>query len=225
MSNKKAKPATAAPTAPYPISQAEFSRLAKRSKSRISEDCREGRPLAPACLLDRTIDLRHPAVKAWAVSRKINPAQLMPSGAQAAASTPRDPPGPAPAPASACREEFDALTLRKKLAETIRIEVRNARDAGRLISRELVQAHVFGYLDRLHRQLLGPVAQTLSVRLRAAVNSGASDAELQATIRQLFSSELQEAKRGARNGITAATRVARSNEELPDVKDDLPATE
>lgn len=213
--------ADAAP-APLPIRRAEFARRAGRSKGRITEACRPGGPLATACLLNGEIDVRHPSVAVWAKARGLDPTVFDPTEAivepAAAPRKPRTPQGSAaPRPS---RDAYDALSLRKKEAEVKRLELRNARDEGRLISLEIVRLAVFGYLDRLSRQLLGPVSQTLSQRIAAGARSNLTDPELRAIAREMFSAELAEAKRHATAGIRQASRSAKSGE-LPETLDEI----
>jgi len=220
----RSKPA--APPGPCPITRAEFARRAGRGRSRITEDCRRGGLLAPACLLGGEIDVRHPAVAAWAATRKVDPSKLEPKDASAptkdrparsahAAADNAPLTSDSPSPAS-----FADWTFRKKKAETERIELQNERDRGRLISTQLVRTHVTSYLDRLNRQLLGPVAQTLSQLIGSQARAGATPEELRATAYQVFTRELRAAAKETTAGLKFAKRAARINRELPESEDD-----
>lgn len=219
----RSKPA--ATPGPCPITRAELARRAGRGRSRITHDCRKGGPLEAASLLGGEIDVRHPAVAAWATARGIDLSRLEPTaGASAKDASLKGVPATAEtAPLrsdEASRASFADWTFRKKKAEAERIELQNERDRGRLVSTELVRTHVFGYLDRLNRQLLGSVAQTLSQLIASQARAGATPEELRATAYQVFSRELRAASREATAGVKFAVRAARTNKELPEPDDD-----
>jgi hypothetical protein len=102
-------------------------------------------------------------------------------------------------------EGFEAwIDMRKKTAETRRIELQNAETDGRLISRALVRTHVFGAIENANRRLLNDSPQTLALRISGAVKAGASIEEIKLTIRDHISQQLAAVK-------TTASRVLRDS--------------
>lgn len=197
------------PTPVRPISRSEFSRRAGKSKSRISEDSRPGGLLAPACVLGGDIDLAHPAVAAWALRRHVDPARLE-SPAPRAEAAPED-----GAATPSLAGEYDELTLRKRRAEVEKLELRNARDQGKVVATEHVRVLVYGYLEALHLRLLRDGATTLAESLLSAAKAGATREALVAQIQSRIGQDLARAKRSAFSGLTAAVRATKKGE-LPD---------
>jgi hypothetical protein len=145
------------------VTRAELARRGCRSRAAVTQACRPGGPLS-AAVVGKRVDVRHPTVVAWLVDA---------DGDQAALEESEAPPDDAPtAPTSGGsggRDEMRTLLLRRRRAEAERIESRNARDAGRLISREFVQNNVFTYLNSLNIRLLQDVVTTLATRLGEGV--------------------------------------------------------
>lgn len=88
----------------------------------------------------------------------------------------------------------DWLDARRKVADIRRLELRNAESEGRLIQRDFVRTHVFGYLNAVNLRLLRDTPRTLAQRVRALVRSDATTEELEAEIRERISSQLRNAK-------------------------------
>jgi hypothetical protein len=99
------------------------------------------------------------------------------------------------------------LLYRRRLAQVELLESRNARDSGRLISRELVRAHAFGALNRLSVQLLRDFPRTLATRLRSPLPLEQSTAIVQ----DLVGSALRLTKREVISSIRRS-RVAGTGE-------------
>lgn len=199
---------------PHPVTRAEFARRAGKGRSTVTEAC--AGPLAPASLPGGRIDARHPAVVEWATARGIDPAVLL--GPAVSTQTPagaRPEPGPTLGPLAdpidvsslvdkTIREVTDEygsvlgvadwLDVRKTAAEIIRIETQNAERAGLLIERERVRTHVFGFIERSHKQLLGDAPKTIASRMAAMVRSDANQEECEKFVRDTISSILRVTK-------------------------------
>jgi hypothetical protein len=87
----------------------------------------------------------------------------------------------------------DWLDVRKTIAETQRLESRNERDAGRLIGREFVRKHVFGYLDGLSLRLVRDAPTNIAARIA----DGMSREERLEIAHDVVSGLIKDAKRQA----------------------------
>jgi hypothetical protein len=184
------KPARA-PTPPHPITMANLARRAGVNRSSITKLAR-GR-LRAAVLAGGRIDATHAEVRRWARERGVDPRSLLDPISKANAA-----PVAAEEPARARAKEpgLDELTevaglldltvrevttrfgsaqgardwiaLRRHAAEVSRVEARTRREAGLLISRELVRQTVFGALEALSFRLLRDMVDNLSARLATA---------------------------------------------------------
>lgn len=97
----------------------------------------------------------------------------------------------------------DWLDTRKQIAETARLESRNDRDAGRLISAELVGVHVFGMIDGQNRRLLNNAPRTIAVRALSLARNGGTLEELTTLASSAISTELRVTVAKARRAIGA----------------------
>jgi hypothetical protein len=111
--------------------------------------------------------------------------------------------------------EARVLLLRKRRAEVERLESRNERDAGLLISRELVRSHVFAHLETLSLRLLRDVPTTLAARMPAARTTE----ERVRLVRDAISAELATTKDRTTRGLRAC-RAGDRPPDLPDHEDD-----
>lgn len=218
------------PHKPHPVAYAELARRAGRNRSQITRAAQGD--LAAAKLPGGRLDAAHPSVVAWARARGIDPAALLDSGVGAARQRRESPPASATAPTDdgpADASELMNLTLRqitdrygsaqgfidwlearKLIADTARTESRNERDDGRLIPRELVRTVLFGYLEQLHKRLLGEAAPTVARRVRGA---GLTSEQSVALVRDTLSAELNTARRHILGGL----RTIRANDNPPAV--------
>ena len=94
------------------------------------------------------------------------------------------------------------VDLRKKTAETRRIELQNQETDGRLIERELVRTHIFGAIDASNRRLLSDSPTTLALRVTGAVKSNQSMEDIKQLIRDHIGAQLAIVK-------TTAARILR----------------
>lgn len=210
------------------MSQAEFARRSGRSRSTISEACSKGGPLR-AATKNGSIDVAHPAVRAWAKRGKIPINRLRDRG-----NPEPDPIDPREAdddvdlenarfdvtqpanvndfldlPFRQIADRFGSvegfekyLDARKTTEEIRKLEVANDEAEGKLISRSLVQQHIFGALEAQNRRLLMDTTRTIAARVAPAVRTGANQEQLEELVRDLISSQLRIAK-------DTATRILR----------------
>jgi hypothetical protein len=138
--------------------------------------------LAPA-VVDGKLDALHPLAKRWLAQRP----QRGPRPGYHPPAPPASEGGPAP----------ENLSLRKKAAEVAILEAKVARDDRSLVSRRLVELHVFGLVDSVFKRLIGDLPQTVAARLASAVRTGASNEEQVSLVRSIVSTELGNLKRGS----------------------------
>ncbi|HEU5076031.1 MAG TPA: hypothetical protein VFU02_17680 [Polyangiaceae bacterium] len=69
------------------------------------------------------------------------------------------------------REDFARLQFRKRLAETLKLELANRERLGHLIEREFVQQHLLALLEGQNIRLLRDLPQTGAARLFALARS------------------------------------------------------
>jgi hypothetical protein len=65
---------------------------------------------------------------------------------------------------------LDWVSARRAIADLARVESRNARDEGRLISKELVREHVFGAFTKLFLRLVSDTPKSLALKLHGSLN-------------------------------------------------------
>lgn len=88
-------------------------------------------------------------------------------------------------------DELDAL---KKIEEIRQKYLSNEETEGRLISRELVKAHVFGALDALSRKLLRDSTKTIARRVYGLVKTDAGLEQVEALVREILTSQIRPTK-------------------------------
>ena len=109
----------------------------------------------------------------------------------------------------------DAVDIRKKLAEIVKLETKNEQIDGRLISRELVRTHVVGLIDEVCRRLLRNAAATIAARIAPGIRSGDSIEETTELVRELLSAELGTVRRRS----AAALRRCATDSDPPEVQE------
>ncbi|MDQ2646932.1 MAG: hypothetical protein M3020_24220 [Myxococcota bacterium] len=216
MPSKRSRTPTATP---HPVRPAELARRLGRARSTVTE-LLQG-PWREALLPSGRVDASHKVIQDAARARGIDPRVLLDAprtptvtgkknGAAKNGATEAPDPTLEALLDMRLRDISDAfgssqafrdwIAARKLVAETERIESRNARDAGRLISRELVRLNVFGALRQLAMRLLQDLPTTLATRARSALPRE----ESVPIIRDLISSELENTKRRAIKGLRSA---------------------
>ena len=211
----------------WPKTRASFARIAGVSAAAITKAAREGGALSEAVLPNKQIDLDHPAARQYlkekgrrVPTRGVNdpPREppVVPVPAEGAAWPPPDGPGSNEdllslseylhpiiarfggggdgSDAEEFTEWIDAL---KKIEETIERRLKNAKARGDVVDRELVRTHVFGAIDRLHRQLLRDASATIVQRLYSMAKAGDSIEDAQKVVRQIISSHLKPSQAAA----------------------------
>jgi hypothetical protein len=88
----------------------------------------------------------------------------------------------------------DWLDARKTISDIRAKDLKNDELAGRLISRDLVKAHVFGAIENANRRILGDASTTITRRLYSAARSGATVEEADAIVREILSQTLHPVK-------------------------------
>lgn len=212
----------------WPKSRASFARIAGVSAMAITKAAKEGGALAPAVLPGGDIDLDHDAARAYVKkkgrrlpSRGLNdpPRELPPEPTDGAEWPPPSGPGsnedlttlseylhPIIARFGGGGDGSDAeefakwIDALKKIEETIERRIKNAKARGDVVDRELVRTHVFGNLDRLHRNLLRDASTTIVQRLYSMAKAGDSVEDATKVVRGIISSHLKPAQ-------TSATRL------------------
>ena len=94
--------------------------------------------------------------------------------------------------------EFKDLIEARKTLELIREKtIGNEQREGTLVSRELVDAHIFGAFEKLFRRLLGSLPKTLARRMYGAAKGGTPLEESERVASDLISSELRPSRNEA----------------------------
>lgn len=91
----------------------------------------------------------------------------------------------------------DWLEAAKKIEDVRSSRLASDKLQGKLISRELVKQHVFGWLDSGLRRLVTDSPRTISRRVYAAAKAGESLERAEAIVRELIESQLRPMKANA----------------------------
>jgi hypothetical protein len=89
---------------------------------------------------------------------------------------------------------MQALARQKRTEEVAKLALANAKERGQLISRQLVETHILGSLEFLHKRLLGDAAKSIAGRCCSLVRSGAPLEEVQRMVRDEISKQLRSSK-------------------------------
>lgn len=171
------------------VTRAELARLKGISRAAVTSACREGGPLEGAVHGSR-VDAADPAVATWLAEPQRGPdstAVAAPSSHQAA---------------------MQALARQKRSEEVAKLSLANAKERGQLISRQLVETHIFGSLEFLHKRLLGDAAKSIAARCCSLVRSGAPLEEVQRMVRDEISKQLRLSKEKVARVLNGRTRPA-----------------
>ncbi len=98
----------------------------------------------------------------------------------------------------------DWLDSRKTIEDIRQKTLKNNEIDGRLISRDLVRAHVFGAIESGNRRLLGDSPKTIARRLYALAKNGTPVEEAEAIVREIISSQLAPVKAQAARALRNA---------------------
>ncbi len=110
----------------------------------------------------------------------------------------------------------DFLEVRKSIADTHRVESRNARDDGRLVSCELVKQLVIGLIKNQNLRLVENAPRKARARVDASARRGAPAEEIEALIRAAINAELTVSTRQ----ISAALVRCKAGDNPPEVSED-----
>ena len=195
------------------ITRARFARLAGVSRPSVTKACKNGLKDA---VVGKRIDLTHPAARQYLADKGVDATTVRP----AASRIPRGGEG-GPGKSEAAGTDWgpgnvedllgltfreiavrygtvpgftDWLNARKKVADIRRLELRNAESEGRVIQRDLVRTHVFGYLDAMNRRLLRDLPPALAPQLLTLARTNASAEDFKKEIRARISHQLRNAK-------------------------------
>lgn len=200
---------------PHLVSRSEFSRLAEVSPASITKACKGKGKLVAARVADR-IDVTHPNAVAYLEKKGKKPPRIEPDDdAPLASVNPNelDQLDPKRFAELDRIEPFASMTIRelvdrfggrrafrdwldalKKIEDIRKTRLDNDTTEGELISRELVESHVFGALEALSRKLLQDMPKTAARRLEAAVKAGEKTEECERILRDLLSKQLRPTK-------------------------------
>jgi hypothetical protein len=92
------------------------------------------------------------------------------------------------------RAYVDWLDAHQKLQRARDLWIHNEQAEGRLISRELVETHIFGALETLFRRLLTDATKTITARLYALAKAGTPLEQAELEARNLISKQLRPVK-------------------------------
>lgn len=204
------------PRRPNPISRVDAAAKKGCDKSAITRACRG--PLAASVLPGGDLDSGHPDFIRWqpqAAKRRVS------SAATTAAPTDVQIDGELARLTSrfSCARDLSAhLKNRKVLAEAMRIESRNARDDGRIISRAGVESYVLGFVQRLRANLFHNVPTTMYPRVASMVSSGISREEIIKYMRDTLDDEFRLTARSIANALRNGSCKAGDNP--PPTKDE-----
>lgn len=96
------------------------------------------------------------------------------------------------------------LDAYKVFEQVIGQRLKNEELSGKLISRELVQIHVFGALESFSQRLLRDFPKTITRQLYAAAKNGTPVEESEKLVRKAVSSHLEPAKKTAERALRDA---------------------
>lgn len=188
------------------ISRSELARLGKRSAAAVTMACRAGGALAPA-VVEKRIDADHPATRRWLGIEDDDPSD----GSESGETDANEPTAPNQLSAEELEEMAeilrpllarfgtatvfkDWLDALKKIVDIREKDLKNDEFRGRLISRELVEAHVFGAIEGTFRKLLSDSTKTIARRVFASAKSGQTIQEAEAIVHDIVSTQLQQLK-------------------------------
>ena len=218
------------------ISKAELSRLCGVSTAAITKACKKKFPGAMHGDGQRArIDANHPAVIDYIESHGGTGPESIRQDDSGKDPSPERPPSKAAQIRDASPGEYEPvpddieafadMTIRELIArfgtetrfkdwlgalktiEDIQEKrIKNAVAAGKLVSRELVERHVFGVIEASHRRLLNDSPKTITGQVYAAAKSGMELEEAESKVRLLISSQLKSVKARAEKGLRNASK-------------------
>jgi hypothetical protein len=204
---------------PKLVSRAEMAQRAGVSPGAITKALRKNGPLVAAAVRDR-VDVDHPDAVAYLSRKDRQRTRKRQQEATAAELSDSDETSIATAMAAlasdAALEDIegfndmtvrqvvdrfgtarafrDFLDARKRIEDVRKTELDNDEAEGRLISRELVEQHVFGAIEASHMRLLQDLPKSAAIRVNSAFKAGDPVEEIERIIRELISTQLRPVK-------------------------------
>jgi hypothetical protein len=190
------------------VSRAELARMAGVTKTAVTKALKT--TLSAACSGDR-VDADHPSVAEW-LARENSRRTSQRDAGESCTSVPTAPGPEAGVDVDAIadltlrelvarfgtdRKFRDWLDALKKIEDIRKTRLDNEETERSLISRELVQTHVFGAIDAAFRRLLSDAPKTAARRAFALAKSGGSIEECEKVIREINSSNIKPVKASA----------------------------
>jgi len=100
----------------------------------------------------------------------------------------------------------DLLQAAKTIEDVEDKRLRNAERRGELISRSLVEAHVFGLIEATFKRLLNDSPKTLASQIRSAVEAGSTTEKTEAIARDIITGQLRTIKAQTTKALKQAAR-------------------
>ncbi len=184
-----------------PRTKKAFALLAGVSRPAVTQNCKAGKTLAAAVLPNGNIDADHPAALAFLSARGKKGTKLTNVEQQASAVT------------EDITDDYMDLTLRQiidkhgstaNFAEFLKLykdlvaiqekELKNKKTKGELIPLEMVQNHIFDFLDGLTTKMLMDAPKSIGSDVVALIKSGATLEDITPNIQDTLGSYIQGAK-------------------------------
>jgi predicted DNA-binding protein (UPF0251 family) len=99
----------------------------------------------------------------------------------------------------------DLLTAMAKVEQIEERKLRRKADSGTLVSKELVKQHVFSLVERTNIRLIQDLPVALAIEVHQQCKAGATVEEIQGTIMEAVSTEMEMTKKEVARGIRRAT--------------------
>lgn len=201
-----------------PISKSELARRLEISATMVGKLTAKGGKLA-AALTGRHINAQHPSVLQYIAERDASkpPPRPIDADDQLRAAVGRSPEvveaGPVDDAVPEDLHKYQDLTIRqicsrfgtlaqfeyflkasKTIEDVVEKQLKNQEKRGELISRELIEKHLIGYVEQLSSRVLNDAPKAIVKRVRAGVKAGSSDGELEKLVIGILSADLKGAK-------------------------------
>lgn len=101
------------------------------------------------------------------------------------------------------RRFIDHLDAFQKEQRAKGLWLANEQTEGRLIERELVEHHLFGFIDSVFKRLLTDAAKTIAARTQNMTRTNSSTEDIEREVRELLSTQLEPMKATAARALRA----------------------
>ncbi len=209
------------------LSKVNAAKRAGIDKATITRKTKEGEELFPA-LVDGKIDVGHPAFKAFLEKRGVDPNSfpafvppvhteikgIEDDGSPQVMTSIQELPLREIGERFGGVEEFTTWLKSIKLSEEIREKrLKNDETDGSMIERELVQSHVFGFIDEVSRRLLSDTAKTLTRVAYANAKGGMEIEKAERETREIIAKTIGPLKRRVSKSIKDAGTASSSGDQ------------